>query len=246
MKDDVQSAIAAMEKDGNTGIAIDDLSHPETFDVVMAKVTDEGKNNPALGVVELQWVESYLLIPQDVGTTIRQMELLDIIDHDGVTSNILIKTQEAALLHIMNWAICVVEDHVKTHGETPMQEETSNQLRTALSNMVHDSPYYIPVIHPQQEDGIESLSPRAIPIEGAPAHEQEYGQRMSEQEGTDAQGDSTMGNKEEKNSLTSYVAQWESYICKVAVAGYRAILSNSTEVEGEVPPPNIQGAGKVD
>ena len=114
MKGDIQSAIASMEKTTENELAIEDLTEPEAYDVFMGKITYKENSLPALGVEELNYVSGYLLIPEDSSTTLTQMEQLDIIDHDGVTSNILIKSQEAAVLHHMNRVICAMELHYGT------------------------------------------------------------------------------------------------------------------------------------
>ena len=69
MKDDIQSAIASLDRTNQSDMAIEDLSRHETFDVVMGKTTDT-----TLGVKTLRYVPAYLLVPEDIDTTLAQMK----------------------------------------------------------------------------------------------------------------------------------------------------------------------------
>ena len=61
MKDDIQSAIASMGRTNMNDIAIEDLSHHETFDVILGKTSDT-----TLGVKSLRYVPAYLIVPEDI------------------------------------------------------------------------------------------------------------------------------------------------------------------------------------
>ena len=118
----------------------------------------------------------------------------------------------------MNRAICAMELHYDRRGDQSILQDTADEIRSALRCMVQDH-YDIPSIHPMQEDSVDEMNDMEM-LQGAPRHPDENEETMEE---------------------GSLLEQWESYICKVAVTGYRLALRESTELEGERPAQKYKG-----
>ena len=134
LKDDIQSAIGAITATPNTAEAIEDLTEPESFDIIMTKVIQTDKQ-PHFGVKQLEFTSSYLLVTDEVDRTLEQLREINMLDSETVKSNILIKSEEAMVLHLMAKAMNLLnKEFNETRNVVPRKQE--EEMYEALSNIL--------------------------------------------------------------------------------------------------------------